>query len=103
MSEFRTFPHRICAQRLQLRTSTLPPTRLSRLAAGRAGSRNEGRFAMAKVFKCRDIGVACDFEARAETEPELMQKLVEHARTAHNLREIPQDVVERVKAAVREE
>jgi len=46
---------------------------------------------MAKSMKCSDVGVACDFEARAETEAELMKKLQEHARTAHGFKDIPPD------------
>ena len=58
---------------------------------------------MAKVLRCRDVGVACDFVARGETEEEVMGKAAEHARTAHNMKEIPKEIVEKVKAAIREE
>lgn len=36
---------------------------------------------MAKMISCRDAGVNCDFEARAETVEELMEKVKGHART----------------------
>ena len=31
-------------------------------------------------FKCRDIGMACDFEVTAKTQDELMKKVAEHPR-----------------------
>ena len=57
---------------------------------------------MAKSIKCLDVGVACDFEARAENEAELMKKIAEHARTAHGFKDIPPEVVAKVKAAIRD-
>ncbi len=58
---------------------------------------------MAKVINCRDVGVDCDFEARAETEEELFQILTEHAKNDHGMEEIPPELVEKVRAAIREE
>jgi predicted small metal-binding protein len=49
-----------------------------------------------------DVGVACDFEARAENEAELMKKVAEHARTAHNITEIPAELLAKVKKAIRD-
>ncbi len=43
---------------------------------------------MAKVFRCKELGMPCDFEARAETEEELLQKCTEHAKTDHGITEI---------------
>ncbi len=58
---------------------------------------------MAKVLRCRDVGVACDWEARGETEEEVLQKATEHARTVHNMTEIPKEMVQKVKAAIKNE
>ena len=58
---------------------------------------------MAKVINCRDVGVDCDFEARAETEEELFQILTEHAKNDHGMEGIPPELVEKVRAAIREE
>ncbi|UCF59598.1 MAG: DUF1059 domain-containing protein [Candidatus Bathyarchaeota archaeon] len=38
---------------------------------------------MAKILRCRDVGVDCDHVIRAETEEELMKKVAEHAKTVH--------------------
>ena len=58
---------------------------------------------MAKVIRCRDIGVDCDFEVRGETVQELLENCEEHARTAHGMDEIPAELVAKVKAAIRDE
>ncbi|MGE5645344.1 MAG: DUF1059 domain-containing protein [Acidobacteriota bacterium] len=57
---------------------------------------------MAKVIRCRDVGVDCDFEASGETEQEVLQKCAEHARTAHNMDEIPAELADKVRGAMRD-
>ena len=58
---------------------------------------------MAKVLRCRDVGMDCKFEVRAETEEEILKKAVEHAQTVHKMKEIPKEVVDKVRAAIRDE
>jgi len=58
---------------------------------------------VAKVLRCRDVGFDCDGVIRAETEEEILKKAAEHAQTAHNLKEITEEVVEKVRAAIRDE
>ena len=58
---------------------------------------------MAKVLRCRDVGMDCDFVARAESEEELLKKAAEHADTAHDMKEIPEELLAKVRAAIREE
>jgi predicted small metal-binding protein len=58
---------------------------------------------MAKVLRCRDVGMDCDFVARAETEEEVLKKAAEHAETTHNMKEIPEEVVAKVRAAISDE
>ncbi len=58
---------------------------------------------MAKVLRCRDVGMDCDFEARAETEEEILKKAAEHAGAAHDMKEIPEEVLAKVRAAIRDE
>ena len=57
---------------------------------------------MAKVLHCRDVGFDCDGVIRAETEEEVLKKAAEHAQTVHNL-EITDEVIEKVRAAIRDE
>jgi predicted small metal-binding protein len=61
------------------------------------------RSNMSKVVKCRDIGVDCDFEARGDTEREVLKQCADHARTEHGMDPIPADLVAKVKAAIRDE
>ncbi len=56
---------------------------------------------MAKRFACRDIGLSCGFEARAETEKELMPKIAEHARQAHGMQDIDAATMAKIKAAIK--
>ncbi len=58
---------------------------------------------MPKVFRCRDVGADCDFVARAGTEEEILKKAAEHARTAHNMKEIPEALLTRVRSLIRDE
>jgi predicted small metal-binding protein len=58
---------------------------------------------MAKVLRCRDVGMDCDFVARADSEEELLKKAAEHAATTHDMKEIPEAVLTKVRAAIRNE
>jgi predicted small metal-binding protein len=58
---------------------------------------------MAKIVRCREVGVDCDFEARGATEQEVLDKAAEHGRTAHGIEVLPPELVEKVRAAIREE
>jgi len=60
-------------------------------------------MAKVKVVRCREVGFDCDGVVRAETEEELLAKVVEHAKTVHNLKEITDEIVEKVKSVIREE
>jgi len=57
---------------------------------------------MAKVLRCRDVGLDCDFEARADSEEGIMQQAAGHAKTTHNLQDIPADIAAAVRAAIRD-
>jgi len=60
---------------------------------------------MAKVLRCRDVGMDCPKEMRAETEEELLKLATEHAEKDHGLSiaVIPPAIMEIVKAAIRDE
>ncbi len=58
---------------------------------------------MAKVLRCKDVGFECDGVIRAETEEEVLKKAAEHAQSVHNLKELSDEVVEKVRAAIRDE
>ena len=50
-----------------------------------------------KMISCKDVGVKCDFTAKAETEAELMKTLAKHAKEKHGMKEIPADIQKKVK------
>jgi predicted small metal-binding protein len=56
-----------------------------------------------KVLKCNDVNPGCSFEARGNTEEEVLKKGAEHAKIAHNMREIPADVLSMVRGAIRDQ
>ena len=58
---------------------------------------------MAKVLKCKDVGMDCDFVARAETEEEVLKLAAEHAGPAHGMTEMSEEVIAKVRAAIRDE
>lgn len=58
---------------------------------------------MTKVVHCRDIGFDCEGVIRAETEEEVMQLVAEHAGSVHDMKEIPEEVVQKVQAVMRDE
>ena len=40
-------------------------------------------------FKCKDIGMKCDFEIKTDNEDELMPIIALHAEKTHNMKEVP--------------
>jgi predicted small metal-binding protein len=61
--------------------------------------------AMAKVLRCRNLGLDCPKEVRAETEEELMKLAAEHAEKDHGFPAamIPPSILAMVKAAIKDE
>jgi predicted small metal-binding protein len=57
---------------------------------------------MEKRLSCRDVGTDCDFVACGKTEEEVFQKASEHARTDHNMSEIPEELKEKARLAIRD-
>jgi predicted small metal-binding protein len=58
---------------------------------------------MAKVLRCNDLMPGCPFEAHGDSESEVLTKAAEHAKTAHNISEIPPDMLNKVRGAIHEE
>jgi predicted small metal-binding protein len=57
---------------------------------------------MAKVLKCGDVRPGCDFEIRGESEEEIFRKAADHARSSHGLQNIPIDLLQKVRDAIRD-
>ena len=60
---------------------------------------------MAKVLRCRDLGMNCSKEIRAEDEKALLKLAVEHAEKDPRIAasSIPLSILAMVKAAIRDE
>lgn len=57
---------------------------------------------MSKTMNCRDVGPDCDFVAHGETEDEIMDQVADHARTAHGIDEVPAELAEKARAAIKD-
>ena len=63
----------------------------------------EGGEKMAKILRCSDMGVKCDWVGRAATEEELLKLATKHAADEHGMKEIPKDLWAKAKAVIKEE
>ena len=57
---------------------------------------------MEKTVSCRDVGADCDAVFCAKTEEEIFKKARDHARTEHNLNEIPKELSDKMRSAIRD-
>ncbi|AAT43486.1 DUF1059 domain-containing protein [Picrophilus oshimae] len=57
---------------------------------------------MGYEFKCRDVGMNCGFEVRADRMEDLMPVLEAHAKHSHGMEKIPPDMMEKAKAAIKQ-
>ncbi len=58
---------------------------------------------MSKTISCKDLGSECLFTACADTEAELLEKVEEHGRAAHGMKEFSPDFYDKVQESIREE
>ena len=52
-------------------------------------------------FKCRDIGMDCNFETSAPNEADLEKKIAEHARSAHGIQSLDKDMWMKIKKVIK--
>ena len=57
---------------------------------------------MTKHIACGDVVEGCGWKANASTEEELVQKVVAHASSAHDVKQVTPELAAQVKAAIRE-
>ncbi|MGR3737930.1 MAG: DUF1059 domain-containing protein [Limimaricola soesokkakensis] len=57
---------------------------------------------MTKVLKCGELMPGCPYEARGETDGEVIEQAASHAKKAHSLETTP-ELADQVRAAIREE
>ena len=63
----------------------------------------EGGEKMAKILRCSDMGVKCDWVGRAATEEELHKIATKHAADEHGMKEIPKELWAKAKAVIKDE
>ena len=54
-----------------------------------------------KELRCRDVGADCEYVIRGKTEEEIFGRVSEHAKTVHNMKEIPKELMEKARGAIR--
>jgi len=57
---------------------------------------------MTKVMKCGDLMPGCDFEARGDTEEDIMNAAATHAKEVHGLNVTP-ELADKVKSEIKDE
>lgn len=54
-----------------------------------------------RTFRCKDLGLACEFEEKAEDENGLMKRVEGHVQTAHQMNPELPEVQEKLRKAVK--
>ncbi|HYL84992.1 MAG TPA: DUF1059 domain-containing protein [Candidatus Angelobacter sp.] len=58
---------------------------------------------MTKVLYCNDLVPGCKFEARGDSEEEILAEVADHIAIAHNMTDISDPILAMVCRAIREE
>ena len=58
---------------------------------------------MTKVVRCRELGFDCNGVVRAPNEEEALKQVATHAREVHGMQSVPPEVVQKVKAVMKDE
>ena len=57
---------------------------------------------MPKSLSCKDVGLNCDWKTQGQTEDEVLKKASEHARTVHKMNQMPPEMQQKVRGAIRD-
>jgi predicted small metal-binding protein len=52
-------------------------------------------------FKCKDIGMKCNFEVKDENQDELMSIIALHGEKTHNMKGTSPEMAEKIKKAIK--
>ncbi len=58
---------------------------------------------MTKVLKCGSVVPGCEYVAHGDTEADVLQKIAEHARAAHEVGRVSDDLQAKLRANIRDE
>jgi predicted small metal-binding protein len=56
-----------------------------------------------KKIACHDVVPGCSFTASADTEEELLARVATHAGSAHDVKDVTPELLDKVKRAIRTE
>lgn len=57
---------------------------------------------MTKVIHCREVGFDCDGVLQAESVEDLLSAVAEHAKDAHGVEQVPDEMYWKVKSLIRD-
>ncbi len=52
------------------------------------------------AFECRSLGFPCEWALKGSSTNEVLDRVREHARCAHNMPEVPSDLLPKIQAAI---
>ncbi len=55
------------------------------------------------MIRCRDLGFECDGVLKGESEEEVLAMAAEHAKDAHDISDMSDEMFHKVKSIIREE
>ena len=58
---------------------------------------------MAKVLYCNDLVPGCKFEARGNSEEEVLAEIADHIAISHNLMDLSDEILAMISKAIQEE
>lgn len=62
-----------------------------------------GEYFMAKVLYCNDLVPGCKFEARGDSEEEILAEVADHIAAVHHMADISDEILAMVSRAIHEE
>ncbi|MGA3021157.1 MAG: DUF1059 domain-containing protein [Candidatus Micrarchaeales archaeon] len=57
---------------------------------------------MVRSFSCADIGISCNFRARANTDDELWKKISDHTKKVHNIQNMDREMMDKVQSVIKD-
>lgn len=58
---------------------------------------------MAKVIRCKEAGIDCDFVAKGQSDDEVMRVVAEHGKQKHGMTQITPDLQQKIRSLIRNE
>lgn len=52
-------------------------------------------------FKCKDIGMSCDYHVSAKRPEDLIPQIAEHAKEAHSINEVSDDLKQKINSSIK--